>query len=492
MELLSHFSSEIALFETKLRKLLLEVLQITEDLAVTFSGAPEEEEEEEGGATPAKSPLSVAELLAGMYSLRGLGLGGHGKKIKEEAAAPLDLAAAWRMLQCADKLYSGLAKAFSLEGGGKAGSPGSVIEKAIKDLEDAFDALSDTQIYIKKIGFDETSINSQLEKAQVDIQGAAKLLRAGGKTLGALEEGLPSLEPLLGRLHALKSDWEGLARKHDVAPPEVQKLRVQWADDLASMQNIVSELLAARSEEETLREDYFRAARALTASRRASAERLSAQLNALFPSLEMANKKVRIDVVVGAAVEEAARAADAGRARASDALRPGGDCSVNGWDAVFMTVYPDAAATTAAEQQDILSPSSALTLSSGEAARLSLALETCVLTRDEDDTRLIIFDEVDAHVGGETAAVIARLLLSLGQRRQVVAVSHNPIFAAAADRHFVVSREPAAKGGGSEFGSSDSRVQEVTGSEREMEIMRMAGPLLSIISNFRTRSDRDV
>ena len=53
---------------------------------------------------------------------------------------------------------------------------------------------------------------------------------------------------------------------------------------------------------------------------------------------------------------------------------------------------------------------------------------------------LIVFDEVDAHVGGQAAVAVAKLLRRLGSRRQIVAVTHNPVIAAAAHEHWVVAR----------------------------------------------------
>jgi DNA repair protein RecN (Recombination protein N) len=78
---------------------------------------------------------------------------------------------------------------------------------------------------------------------------------------------------------------------------------------------------------------------------------------------------------------------------------------------------------------------------------------------------MIVYDEIDAHVGGEAAVAVARLLRQQGSKRQVVAITHNPVIAAAADQHFVVNREQAPRRG--------SHVTEVEGTERESELTRM-------------------
>ena len=97
-------------------------------------------------------------------------------------------------------------------------------------------------------------------------------------------------------------------------------------------------------------------------------------------------------------------------------------------------------------------------LSSGEGARLALALETvCRLDNEMEEVEetsaassravnnnreegMLVFDEIDAHVGGDAAVAVAKLLRRQGLRRQIVAVTHNPVIAAAAHRHFLVQR----------------------------------------------------
>ena len=57
---------------------------------------------------------------------------------------------------------------------------------------------------------------------------------------------------------------------------------------------------------------------------------------------------------------------------------------------------------------------------------------------------LVVYDELDAHVGGEAAVAIAKLLKRQGKYRQIISVTHNPVLAAAADVHYVVSKPMSA------------------------------------------------
>src|SRR5690606_15490461 len=76
--------------------------------------------------------------------------------------------------------------------------------------------------------------------------------------------------------------------------------------------------------------------------------------------------------------------------------------------------------------------------SGGELSRVMLALEVVVAGRDPVPT--LVFDEVDAGIGGRTAVEVGRRLARLAEHAQVIAVTHLPQVAAFADSHFVVSK----------------------------------------------------
>ena len=80
----------------------------------------------------------------------------------------------------------------------------------------------------------------------------------------------------------------------------------------------------------------------------------------------------------------------------------------------------------------------------------------------------LVFDEVDAGIGGAAALAVGRALAALGTERQVLVVTHLPQIAACADRHLVMSK--AAKGG-----VATSDVQAIHGEDRVTELARMLG-----------------
>jgi len=104
--------------------------------------------------------------------------------------------------------------------------------------------------------------------------------------------------------------------------------------------------------------------------------------------------------------------------------------------------------------------------SGGELSRLFLAIKNAL--RRADRNMVIVFDEVDAGIGGATAERVGRVLAELSTEHQVLCITHLPQIAAFADRHFVVRKESKA-------GRTRTHVGEVRDDERIDELARMAG-----------------
>ena len=107
-----------------------------------------------------------------------------------------------------------------------------------------------------------------------------------------------------------------------------------------------------------------------------------------------------------------------------------------------------------------------LIASSGELARVMLALKSALAR--QDDTPLLIFDEIDANVGGEIARAVGMKMRELGRDHQVIAITHFPQVAALADHHYLISKA-------TEGGRTTSRLQEVQDDARVAELVRMLG-----------------
>jgi len=104
--------------------------------------------------------------------------------------------------------------------------------------------------------------------------------------------------------------------------------------------------------------------------------------------------------------------------------------------------------------------------SSGELARVMLALKTVLAS--EDSIPVLIFDEVDANVGGETAHAVGERMRQIADQRQVLCITHLAPVAAAAQTHYVVSKAVID-------GRTESNIQRLTDKDRVDEIARMLG-----------------
>jgi len=101
------------------------------------------------------------------------------------------------------------------------------------------------------------------------------------------------------------------------------------------------------------------------------------------------------------------------------------------------------------------------TASGGELSRIALAIAAVA------GGETLIFDEIDAGIGGETANAVGRVLRRLAERAQVITITHLPQIAALADRHFVVEKVPGDP--------THTRIAQLADEERKAELERMLG-----------------
>jgi len=104
--------------------------------------------------------------------------------------------------------------------------------------------------------------------------------------------------------------------------------------------------------------------------------------------------------------------------------------------------------------------------SGGELSRIMLALKSLAL--EDSDAPTVIFDEVDAGIGGAVAEVVGRKLAAIARRRQVLCITHLPQIAAFADHHFAVEKA-------TERGRTRSTARRLGAEERCEEVARMLG-----------------
>jgi DNA repair protein RecN (Recombination protein N) len=128
------------------------------------------------------------------------------------------------------------------------------------------------------------------------------------------------------------------------------------------------------------------------------------------------------------------------------------DLGITGIDEAVFLVRPNAGLPFAPAAE---------TASGGELSRIALALAVVA----GGDT--MVFDEIDAGIGGETAHAVGRVLQRLAQRAQVITITHLPQIASLADRHFLVDKVPGDP--------THTRIEQLGEAERKAEIERMLG-----------------
>jgi DNA repair protein RecN (Recombination protein N) len=237
----------------------------------------------------------------------------------------------------------------------------------------------------------------------------------------------------LAELDARMGQWIGLARRYRRPPEELPALLAGWRDELARLESSADlERLerAARADHDR----YHQAARAVSAQRASAAPRLAAAVSAAMQDLGMAGG--RFDV----------------------ALTPLAEPAAHGLESAAFLVAAHAGSTPRAIDK---------VASGGELSRLALAI--AVTTSQLGAAGTLVFDEVDAGVGGAVAATVGQLLRRLGQDRQVLCVTHLPQVAACADHHLTVSKQADGSG------VAASAVTPVEGDARAREIARMLG-----------------
>jgi len=289
----------------------------------------------------------------------------------------------------------------------------------------AIDALQEVAAF-------DTSLGSTIDA----LRGAEAQLRDAAHTLASYLD-RTELEPeRLRTLDERMSAWVGLARRYRRPPADLPAQLSEWKATLNALDG-AADLDFLRAAVAAARGDYDREARRISAARHAAAPKLATAVTRAMQQLGMAGGRFEI------------------------ALEATGAPQSFGLESAAFLVAGHAGTTPRPLGK---------VASGGELSRIALAVAVVAIELGAagDTPGTLIFDEVDAGIGGAVAETVGRLMKQLGRGRQVLAVTHLPQVAACADRHFVVSKQTAA-------GSTRSAVDAVTGESRVAEIARMLG-----------------
>ncbi|WP_330231783.1 DNA repair protein RecN [Nocardia sp. NBC_00508] len=263
---------------------------------------------------------------------------------------------------------------------------------------------------------------------------------------------LPSDPGALDSLLTRQAELKTLTRKY---APDIDGV-LAWADEARTRRgslDVSEEALAKLAAEvDTAAERVRETAKKLSAARTKAAGKLAAAVSAELGGLAMGKARLEVEV----------RPLPAGPQDAAPLTVDGQELHAgpSGIDEVELRLSAHSGA-----QSLPLSKSA----SGGELSRVMLALEVVLASSDHGAT--MVFDEVDAGVGGRAAVEIGRRLARLARTHQVIVVTHLPQVAAFADTHLVVDKSDDGKG------TVNSGVRALTNDERVIELARMLAGL---------------
>jgi DNA repair protein RecN (Recombination protein N) len=267
------------------------------------------------------------------------------------------------------------------------------------------------------------------------LQGAQAQLQDAGHTLSGYLQHTDVDPERLAALDARLAAWIGLARRYRRAPEDLAAQLLEWQDELRALAAATDTAALERSLQSAERAWRDEAGR-ISAARAVAAPRLAAAVTQAMQQLGMAGGRFEV------------------------ALEAQAEPQSFGLEAIELRVAGHAGSTPRAL---------AKVASGGELSRLALAIAVTTARDAAGGAATLIFDEIDAGIGGAVADTVGRLMKQLGRERQVLAVTHLAQVAACGDLHLIVSKSVRAGG------QAASDVQAVSSEARVAEVARMLG-----------------
>ena len=276
-----------------------------------------------------------------------------------------------------------------------------------------------------KLGEPAEALNAMLARATAEIQDAVAQIESVSADLQETEE---SLETIDDRLFALRAQ----ARKHQCTVEDLPDIRNKLAAQLNLIEHGEEVLAAKMKDVEKTRKAFEIEARKASEQRKKIAEKLDKLVQKELPPLKL--DKARFVTKIEQ-LEEA-------------------EWGPHGMDRVRFLV-----ATNPGAEPGPLNKIA----SGGEMARFMLALK--VVMAEVGTAQSLVFDEVDTGIGGSTADAVGERLARLGEKAQVLVVTHAPQVAARAGHHYIVQKSGAKE--------VKTNILHIDGAKRREEIARM-------------------
>ena len=289
-------------------------------------------------------------------------------------------------------------------------------------------------------------IDVALQEQSDALQEALYQLEEAGRALRSYRDGVEfnpeRLQDTEDRLHLIRT----LKRKYGDSIEAIFAFGARAADELDKLSHRSERIEELQSRDAELREEIGRLAAELSSARRKAGERLAAGVETELAELGMAHARFAVAV-------------DQTEAGNGVPIPDGRTCGfgASGIDRVEFLL--------AANPGESLKPL-ARTASGGETSRLMLALKSVLSQADSIPT--LIFDEVDAGIGGRGGEIVGRKLWALTHHHQVLCVSHLSQIACLADSHYHVSKSLKGE-------RTVTSVRKLEGDERVQEVAAMLG-----------------
>ena len=295
----------------------------------------------------------------------------------------------------------------------------------------------------------EDSAAALIHRAWAALQAQSHIEPAFRSPVETLEAALAQVQDSVHSLHQLARQadldpanlaeldqrmalWMSLARRYRSTPEDLASLHTQWRTELAQIDQAL-DLDALQRAERAAWQTCEAEMKALSRLRQQAAPQLSEAVSDTMQVLGMQGGRFEV------------------------ALQRLAEPQAHGWEQVEFLVAGHAGTTPRPVGK---------VASGGELSRIALAIS--VITSRLGRAPTLIFDEVDAGVGGTVAHTVGQLLRQLGQDRQVLAVTHLPQVAACADQHLLVSKQRVGH-------QTISAVQPIAHEARVSELARMLG-----------------
>ena len=311
-------------------------------------------------------------------------------------------------------------------------SPGAVVERMVeirKALEKAGEV--DSALQPPAEGLADAAF--RVEDVVETLRGYIDQIETDESRMATVEERLVALQKLKkkygGSLAAVQAHLESVKRQ------------------LSEVENIDDEIAAAETKLDGARRDLLQTAEKLSSQRAKVAESLGGKVESELASLRMANSRFAVALSPLPATE------------ATSPWLTDGDRAVSetGFDRAAFQIAPNVG--------EALKPLSEIA-SGGELSRVVLALKAILAAVDAVGT--VIFDEVDAGIGGGTAEIVGRKIAALSAHHQVLCITHLPQIARFGDRHFRIQKSVVN-------GRTRTDIAPLSHEERVNELARMLG-----------------